>query len=133
MFEQVETILAQAGPDQEVMQNLVQTDTELQELDARFDQLVDQYESAGQIDWQSFFSPDNLYFWIVIVGLILLAIGLGLLLAELRKRDEARPVKVNTFKRVDAEPKMERKIEIDDPEPTQEQSGPIKIKVIKKK
>lgn len=135
MFGQIDILLAQSNEDQEVMRNLEQTDTELQQLDQRFDQIVNAYESSQRFGWDSFFRMDNIYFWIVITGLVLLAIGLGLLLAELKKERQPEAKAEKRAKVADdrgsfhalygTAPKTEQA--------AQKTDGPIKIKVIKKK
>lgn len=62
-------------------------DNTLQNLNVKLDLLKEEYNAvASQPNSYSFFNLDNIYFWFVLAGLLLLAFGLLFLLAELQNK-----------------------------------------------
>ena len=85
MFSQKIIHLAQAATSTDINQNLQNTENQLQNLNASLDLLKEEYNAAlNQPSTYSFFNLDNIYFWFVLAGLLLLAFGLLFLLAELQ-------------------------------------------------
>ena len=98
--------------------------------------------------YYSFFNMDNVYFWFILGGLLLLAVGLLFLLMELKKNQpkkirikEPKPVKQVKEKKIEKkkeEPKpviavKEDRVEKKKEEPKPVKKKPIKVKVIKVK
>ncbi len=73
------------------------TDATLQNLNVKLDLLKEEYNAvASQPNTYSFFNLDNIYFWFVLAGLLLLAFGLLFLLAEIQnKSDKTKKVRQN--------------------------------------
>ena len=68
----------------EVMNNLAESEAKLGELNNRLVDIQDQYNTmAAGGGALAFLDFSNLYFWVVLIGLILLALGLLFLLVEL--------------------------------------------------
>lgn len=66
-----------------------ETDATLQNLNVKLDLLKEEYNAvASQPNTYSFFNLDNIYFWFVLAGLLLLAFGLLFLLAEIQNKGE---------------------------------------------
>lgn len=82
----------------EVMENLQNSEAELQDLNQQFDSLRQEYQAVvNNFDNPTFFNFDNVYFWFVIAGLLLLAFGLWWWLLELKKdrrRNKPLPEKI---------------------------------------
>lgn len=85
------------------------TDPVLENLNIKLDLIKEEYNAvASQPNTYSFFNLDNIYFWFVLAGLLLLAFGLLFLLAEIQnKSDKAKKVKKN---HKDLEPIAEIKV-----------------------
>jgi hypothetical protein len=65
------------------------TDATLQNLNVKLDLLKEEYNAvASQPNTYSFFNLDNIYFWFVLAGLLLLAFGLLFLLAEIQNKSD---------------------------------------------
>ena len=76
----------------EVMNNLVESEAKLGELNNRLGDIQQQYNNmTANTDIYSFFNFGNFYFWIVLAGLILLALGLLFLLVELSHPTARKP------------------------------------------
>lgn len=92
MFTLASKLLTQQDSRQ-IMDNLSATEDQLQDLNQEWDivrgeylQLIDDYNAT------SFFNIDNIYFWFLIAGMLLLLFGLLYLLAEL-KREQVKEKK----------------------------------------
>ncbi len=82
-MSQINNLIAQA--DSEVLNTLAESDQKLGELNTRLDVIKQEYNILVDVaNSYSFFNLDNIYFWFVIIGLVLLVFGLMLLLAELQ-------------------------------------------------
>mgnify|MGYP003968532869 CR=1 FL=1 len=76
----------------EVMNNLVESEAKLGELNNRLVDIQDQYNNiSANTDVFNFFNFSNVYFWVVLIGLILLAFGLLFLLIELSHPEARKP------------------------------------------
>ncbi len=76
----------------EVMNNLAESEAKLGELNNRLADIQQEYDSVvANADIYTFFSFNNIYFWIVLIGLVLLAFGLLFLLIELSHPEARRP------------------------------------------
>ena len=92
MFEE-KIILAQTD---EILENLVNSEAKFQELNQRLDQVKSEYINLTQTaEPMSFFNFNNIYFWVVICGLLILVFGLWYLLGEL-KNDKPKKEKSKT-------------------------------------
>ncbi len=70
----------------EVINNLQNSEMELQELNQQVASLREEYKAVvNNFDNPSFFNFDNVYFWFVIAGLLLLVFGLWWWLLEMKK------------------------------------------------
>ena len=91
-----EIILTQ---NSEVIENLVSSEEKLNELNQRLGELATDYQAvANNVDQPSFFNFENIYFWFVICGLLLVAFGLWFWLVELKnhpikKHPKEKPAK----------------------------------------
>lgn len=141
-----------------VLDNLNASDKQLEDLNKEVVDLAGQYLADSQSS-VSFFSLTNVYFWVVLGSLVLLAFGLILLLLELKRgsatkvKSKMKPVYVkplNKYLTKQVEPEPESVPLTSKPEPemmvepkpvslTEETPGPIakkkpiKIKVVKVK
>jgi hypothetical protein len=126
MFKE-KIILAQTD---EVLENLVNSETKFQELNQRLGEVQAEYAALSQTaEPMSFFNFENVYFWIVVCGLLILAFGWWYLLVELKSN------KSKTKKEKIKKPKT-KKIEIEEPEPVAAPSKPrraFKVRVRKVK
>jgi hypothetical protein len=126
MFKE-KIILAQTD---EVLENLVNSETKFQELNQRLGEVQAEYAALSQTaEPMSFFNFENVYFWIVVCGLLILAFGWWYLLVELKSN------KTKTKKEKIKKPKT-KKIEIEEPEPVAAPSKPrraFKVRVRKVK
>lgn len=122
----------------QIIENLNNSEAKLQELNGQLDVLKQDYNTmVANNDFYSFFNFDNIYFWFVLVGLILLAFGLIFLLVELqhsksekRENKKAKVEEIEEDEEVeDKETEEEKEIEEEKPKKT----APKKIKVIKVK
>lgn len=135
---------------QEIAQATTSTDATLQNLNVKLDLLKEEYNAiASQPNTYSFFNLDNIYFWFVLAGLLLLAFGLLFLLAEIQNKSDKvkknkKESKSEQLDRAeeDNEPVLGGVVASEEPEPTFEVTskvevkqskakGPIKIKVEK--
>lgn len=122
-----------------VMDNLSASEDKLQEVNKQLDSLVSEYhEISGTVGESSFFNFDNMYFWLVLVGLILLAFGLWFLMTELKYYSPKR--KVKKVSGISSEPatiksviKQETKKKKTKKTKTAKKKKPVKIKVVKVK
>jgi SAM-dependent MidA family methyltransferase len=81
-------IIKLAQADSSIGDNLAATDSKMVNLNKELAGLLDQYEKINfSQSSQSFFSFENPYFWVLLFGLFLLAIGLLLLLKELKENN----------------------------------------------
>lgn len=83
MFSLAYNLIAQ---DNNVVLNSLQADdNKLQDLNNQLDVVKNDYVNlVGRYDTYSFFNFNNIYFWFLILGLILLLFGLIYLLSELK-------------------------------------------------
>ena len=78
----INTTLAQTD---DAMQNLVESEAKLQELNQQLVNLQDEYLGVvNNIENASFFNFDNVYFWFVLAGLLLLIFVFWFWLMELK-------------------------------------------------
>ncbi|PIR06308.1 MAG: hypothetical protein COV55_04225 [Candidatus Komeilibacteria bacterium CG11_big_fil_rev_8_21_14_0_20_36_20] len=71
--------------ESDILENLVESEEKLQDLNDRANIIIDKYNSmTAGVEHSSFFNFNNIYFWLVLVGLLLLAFGLLFLLAALK-------------------------------------------------
>lgn len=154
-------ILLAQNASSSINANLQDTENILQNANQELEVLKDQYNNMlTQPAEPSFFNFSNIYFWLVLVGLLLLAFGLLFLLAELQNKDKSKKSKAETVKKDKEEELIEEKeveenIEEEEPElakeseeekdeeeeedfeeveevkPVKKSSKPIKIKVQK--
>ncbi len=93
------------------------TDATLQNLNVKLDLLKEEYNAvASQPNTYSFFNLDNIYFWFVLAGLLLLAFGLLFLLAEIQNKGEkSKKIKQNKkdLEQIEVE---EKEIEVEEGE-----------------
>jgi len=127
-----------AQNDADVINDLIESDAKLNELNDELNTLTQDYASNIGGVQESFFSFQNVYFWFVIVGLIILAASLVFLLVELKKPrkpkekvdkikfDSNKEVKINNIRRVERDYEAEEKA-------AKKKKGPVKIKVLKVK
>lgn len=121
----------------EAMNNLVDSDKKLQELNQKLSDLTQQYMSGGESI--GFFSTSNIYFWVVLGGLVLVVFALIFLLFELRKpKEDNGEHKIGKIKYKNKEEKITNIHHIDTDYEAEEKKekkkkGPIKIKVLKVK
>jgi hypothetical protein len=80
--------------DNNIIDNLQASDAKLGEINGQLDSLVSEYNkvTAG-VSESSFFNLDNVYFWLVLAGLILLAFGLWFLMSELKYYSKEKKIK----------------------------------------
>jgi len=87
MFELGAKLLTQNSPG--VTDSLSASDAQLENLGQELDIVRGQYlQLVNDYNSLSFFNLNNIYFWFLIVGLLLLLFGLLYLLAELRRGQE---------------------------------------------
>lgn len=112
-------ILLAQNASSSINTNLQDSENMLQNANQELDVLKDQYNNMlNQPVETSFFNFSNLYFWLVLVGLLLLAFGLLFLLAELQNRGKKQTV-------IKKEPKEEAPIEdIDNEEEEDDEEEP---------
>lgn len=136
-------IIKLAQADSSVGENLAATDSKMVNLNKELVNLLDQYEKINfPQSSQSFFSFQNPYFWVLLFGLFLLAIGLLLLLKELRgnnvsSRQEKidailNPKEVVAPKEIFLEPELVKEKKVVEEKPRVKRKS-IKIKVVKVK
>lgn len=113
----------------EVIDNLRDSEVELNQLNQQFDNLREEYKAVvNNLDNPSFFNFDNVYFWFVIVGLLLLVFGLWWWLLELKKESKVKRVEVETT------PEVKEEVVILEPvKKTKTNKKVIKVKVRKVK
>lgn len=88
-------ILLAQNASSSINTNLQDSENMLQNANQELDVLKDQYNNIlSQSPDATFFNFGNLYFWLVLVGLLLLAFGLLFLLAELQNKDRGKKSKV---------------------------------------
>ncbi|PWB38966.1 MAG: hypothetical protein C3F02_00985 [Parcubacteria group bacterium] len=86
MFILVQNLLAQAGDN--VVNSLQATDQQLSDLNNQLDVVKNDYvQMVGDYNAMTFFNLNNIYFWFLVVGLLLLLVGLIYLLAEIRQNN----------------------------------------------
>lgn len=118
-----------------VLDNLSASENKLQEVNGQLDSLVTEYNkvTAGVSD-SSFFDLNNVYFWLVLAGLVLLAFGLWFLMSELKYHSPSkRPKKVQRAPEPDtirSVVKQETEKTIIKTEP-KKRKKPVKIRVVK--
>ncbi|MDP2812338.1 MAG: hypothetical protein Q8O32_01465 [bacterium] len=79
-------IIQLAQAEASVVENLEASDQKMIDLNNKLVGFLDEYEKLNfSQNGQSFFSFQNIYFWVLLIGLLLLALGLILFLAELKK------------------------------------------------
>ena len=125
MFKQIiQTVRAQ-----EVLDNLVESEEQLQDVNNELVNLTDQYLANNEVS-TSFFNINNIYFWIVIGGLIFLAFGLILLIVELKKGSSVKEVEEDEpdFGSVEIQHEED---EIEEEEPKKTKVKRIKVKKVK--
>lgn len=128
-------ILAQA--DSQVINNLVESEEKLEELNGRLDLIKQDYVAlVDEANSYSFFNLDNIYFWFVIVGLLLLVFGLLFLWVELQHpSSQKKEIKQVSFdKPVKVEPVVKEVfVESKPVTKTSKKTKVVKIKVVKVK
>ena len=140
MFEKIKIAQAQESGS-EAINNLEASDQKMLELNNSLLGLLDQYQELNFAqNSKPFFSFDNIYFWVLLLGLLLLAFALGSLLRELKKskidtsgqkKIENKPAPVFS-----SGPKKEESLPKTKENPAPKSSAvkkPIKIKVLKVK
>ena len=109
----------------EIVDNLVNSEAKLQELNKELNEVIIEYNALTQsVESMSFFNMDNVYFWFVICGLLLLVFGFCFLLLELKggknksaKSSEAKkslavePIKTKKIKKNTAKIKEIQKVD----------------------
>lgn len=114
----INKILAQSG---DPIQNLVESEKELAEINNQAIDLQKEYLAVvNNFEASSFFNFNNVYFWFVIVGLLLLVFILWFIMLELKKPRDNKT-------------KEEKVKEIIESEPIQKPIRKSKRKVIKVK
>ncbi|MBT4849849.1 hypothetical protein HON36_03280 [Candidatus Parcubacteria bacterium] len=129
-------ILAQENT---VLENLVESEIKLRELNSEVETIVNDYtDIPAKASGYSFFNVDNLYFWLLLVGLVFLAFGLVFLMAELKKFNKVRPevkevkkVATKIYKEVEKIETREVKKKVK--KISTPKKRPVKIKVVKVK
>lgn len=117
--------------NEQIMDNLADSEARLQELNGRLDVLKQDYNTmVANNDFYSFFNFDNIYFWFVLIGLILLAFGLIFLLVELQHSKSEKKPKIEKVEE-EIEETEEETEEVEEQKP--KKSEPKKIKVVKVK
>ncbi len=159
MFVLAQNLLAQIGS--EVIDSLRSSDQKLQDLNNQLDIIKNDYvQLVGDYNTGTFFNINNIYFWFLILGLVLLLFGLIYLLLELKQGRPAAAKEREEKKEVIKKPEAKSALGAEEPgpkkianispvrsfvsngvnekkekiEPSREKKkGPIKIKVIKVK
>ena len=129
-------ILAQENT---VLENLVESEIKLRELNSEVETIDNDYtDIPAKASGYSFFNVDNLYFWLLLVGLVFLAFGLVFLMAELKKFNKVRPevkevkkVATKIYKEVEKIETREVKKKVK--KISTPKKRPVKIKVVKVK
>ena len=105
-----EIILTQ---NSEVIENLVNSEEKLNELNQRLGELATDYQTvANNIDQPSFFNVENIYFWFVICGLLLVAFGLWFWLVELKNPSTKKQPKEKPAKKKKKITKADKKLDV---------------------
>ncbi|MCB9802693.1 hypothetical protein H6761_01570 [Candidatus Nomurabacteria bacterium] len=119
-------MLGQLAQTNEVLENLVNSETKMQELNQRLGDLKMEYElmtrDSGNM---SFFNFENIYFWFVVCGLLILAFALWFLWLELKDK-KVKPEKIKK------DGKENKKIAEFAPLPLEKKHKVYKVKVRKK-
>lgn len=118
-------ILAQL--DDPILQNLNQTDQQVNELNNQVNNLLSDYSQQGR--FASFFNFDNPFFLLTLFGLVLLAIGLLSLYVEIKKPSKHKQKTQATENHKESKPKPAEKKQIE----ASQKKKPVKIKVVKVK
>ena len=128
-------IIQLAQAEASVVENLEASDQKMIDLNNKLVGFLDEYEKLNfSQNGQSFFSLQNIYFWVLLIGLLLLALGLVLLLAELKKnakdKQEEKVASILTQEEEDEEIEEEEEeqmkpIVFDDDEEEEEEIKPI--------
>ena len=137
-------IIQLAQAEASVVENLEASDQKMIDLNNKLVGFLDEYEKLNfSQNGQSFFSLQNIYFWVLLIGLLLLALGLVLLLAELKKnakdKQEEKVASILTQEEEDEEIEEEedeeqmKPIVFDDDEETEEEEEIKPIILAKKK
>ena len=136
-------IIQLAQAEASVVENLEASDQKMIDLNNKLVGFLDEYEKLNfSQNGQSFFSLQNIYFWVLLIGLLLLALGLVLLLAELKKnakdKQEEKVASILTQEEEDEEIEEEEEeqmkpIVFDDDEETEEEEEIKPIILAKKK
>lgn len=128
-------------PDQinnPVLDNLENSEAKLQQVNGQLDSLLSEYHKVStDVGDSSFFNLDNIYFWLVLIGLVLLAFGLWFLMTELKyyssrqrlKKSQPSREEVPTIRTVIKEQKKQAVKNSSQPK----RKKPVKIKVVKVK
>ena len=88
-----EKIIKIAQVDTDPLQDLADSQAKLQNVNLQVLELTEQFDFGTEGSSASFFDFGNIYFWFVLVGLVLLAMGLLFLMLELQQ-SAGKPVKV---------------------------------------
>lgn len=144
MFSLAYNLIAQENSA--VLNSLQADDNKLQDLNNQLDVVKNDYVNlVGHYDTYSFFNFNNIYFWFLILGLILLLFGLMYLLSELRQNNQQSEKSKETFlepiaKQSHIDREQARKVANHVRSSTsngakvrEKKKGPLKIKVIKVK
>jgi|GEM_PF-6138825 hypothetical protein len=125
--------MADLSTTTEVMNNLVESEAKLGELNNRLTDIQQQYNGmAANTDIYSFFNFGNFYFWTVLAGLILLALGLLFLLVELSHPRARKPKdKYHVPSKKSVKKSVSKKIESKSAPVRKTGKKSVKIKVIK--
>jgi hypothetical protein len=110
----------------EVLDNLAASDKKLEDLNNELGGLTNQYLANNHMS-SSFFDLNNIYFWVVLGSLVLLAFGLILLLRELGHGGQ---IKVKSVARQTFKKALVKELEKLEPEPTVE-SEPVVVSEVK--
>lgn len=109
MFSLGHYLLAQAGS--EVINNLQASDEKLQDLNNQLDVVKNDYINlVGDYNTSAFFNINNIYFWFLILGLVLLLFGLIYLLAELKQNNSASSEHKGFSRNIKASPEKKKEI-----------------------
>lgn len=125
----------------ETLDSMINADLKVEELNQRLVDLKTEYELMTQnATPMSFFNFENVYFWFVVCGLLILAFALGFLWLELRgaKNQQAPKSKINTVekknkKKISKELPVWQEPQFDEPKTTSQNRKVLQVKVRKTK
>lgn len=115
----------------QIVNNLIQTEEELLVANNSLIDIKEEYfDILNNTEISSFFNTDNIYFYFVLIGLLLLAFALWFLLSVLKQKELG--VKVKKIKKIKKKKRIKEEYIEEKPRPKKKTKA-IKIKVVKVK